>query len=67
MDKDQAQQAATDMAEAMYGPGRDVWVQDEHFDGSVDVVVDSGSLDETRVWRIGESGRVELLSRYIEG
>jgi len=66
MEKAQALQAAADMAEAMYGPECDTWVQDEHFDGSFDVVIDPGSLNETRVWRIDESGRAELLSRYVE-
>jgi len=66
MEKDQALQAATDAAREMYGTERDAWVQDENFDGSIDVVIDSGSLDMTRVWRIGEEGQVELLSRYVE-
>jgi len=65
MDKTQAIQAATDMAREMFGQERDAWVQDEHFDGSIDVVIDSGSLDMTRVWRVDEEGQVGLLSRYV--
>ena len=66
MDSTRAIQAATDTASAMFGSQRDAWVQDERLDGSVDVVVDSGSLDATRVWRVAEDGQVELLSRYVD-
>lgn len=66
MDTQQALQAAADAAREMYGQERSAWVQDEHLNGSVDVVIDSGSLDMTRVWRVNEEGQVELLSRYTD-